>query len=244
MNRVFVSVIALTAVAGVAQATLFSYGSFSGANVQFNSVFEETGAELNPLFGAPTVSGDSLSFSPTSFAATSSGGGSSIVDSQIGTRIVANAGRAIPAITLSESGDYSLIGSGTSLTSVFASAAVFIRIEEVNGAAVTPIVFSGNLVMAPSSSFNLASPGPGIAQIWSGSGFFDLDAMVTGAGLSGSATKVYMTLDNTLAATSQSGTVAFIKKKTFGGTALTVVPTPGSATLLGLGLIAAGRRRR
>src|SRR5262245_53442552 len=47
-----------------------NYGDFNGNNVKFLDVTESSDDAL-PLYGAPTVSGDSLSFSPQQFFAKS-----------------------------------------------------------------------------------------------------------------------------------------------------------------------------
>src|SRR5262245_6656687 len=47
-----------------------NYGDFNGDNVKFLDVTESSDDPL-PLYGAPTVSGDSLSFSPQQFFAKS-----------------------------------------------------------------------------------------------------------------------------------------------------------------------------
>jgi hypothetical protein len=55
---------------------------------------------------------------------------------------------------------------------------------------------------------------------------------------------VRVVIDNQLVAVSEAGTVAFIKKKEIGGVAITVVPSPASLALVGLGGLVAARRRR
>lgn len=249
MNHVLLSVVGVTAI-GAAQAFgTITYGNFAGATVDFLGVAEASGTDPEPLFGSPTVAGNSLNFSPTTFVSSSSNGSNDITDGTLTFRIMARPGNFIPTINFAESGDFTLFGlSGTAATNATVQAAVFITVEEVNGVALSSVVnVSGNLAMTVGAggpgNFQLQS-NAGVGQIWTGFGSFDINAALALAGISGQATKVLVSLDNTLTTQSEAGTISFIKKKDVGGTAITVVPTPGSIAVLGLAGLIAGRRRR
>src|SRR3712207_4160532 len=69
----------LTAPAGAAQ---INYGTFMGTHVIYTNITEDTGAsEPLPLFGPPTVTGDSIDFNPVGFDAASTNIGSDITSS-------------------------------------------------------------------------------------------------------------------------------------------------------------------
>jgi hypothetical protein len=70
--------------------------------------------------------------------------------------------------------------------------------------------------------------------------------VIAGSGGSGQATLVRISLANTLTAFAESGAAARIEKKDIDGLAITVVPEPGAALLMGLGLfgLAASSRNR
>jgi hypothetical protein len=241
--------LAMSAVVGVcgsaALATPINYGDFTGTNVMFLQVTEDSTTDATPLFGTPLVSGDGIQFNPTSFGSFAFNGSSDLTDGTLTTMIMANPGRVIPAVTFSESGDYTLAGSGGAMTSASVALSWFVTVSEVNGSPIAPVSFSGMGTFSPSSgTFDLASDGPGAAVIWNGSAMIDIDAFLASQSISGSATKVTVTLNNALVTTSEPGTASFIKKKEFGGVAMAVVPAPATLGLLGVGLVAAGRRRR
>ena len=67
-----------------------------GTHVTYVNVTEDSGAdEPLPLFGAPTVTGNSIDFNPVGFDAGSSGGGSDITDSNLVFMVIAKSGSRI-----------------------------------------------------------------------------------------------------------------------------------------------------
>jgi hypothetical protein len=84
--------------------------------------------------------------------------------------------------------------------------------------------------------FETSDEGPG-THIWTGSLLIDLDQIIAGAGATGRATRVEINLNNTLVAFAQDGATARIEKKDIDGLAITIVPEPGTAILMGLGLL-------
>jgi hypothetical protein len=237
------------AAGSVAQAAPINYGNLTGTTVSYLGITEDQSTENPalqiPLFGAPTISGNSLRFSPTSFGASSVNGTPDITDGTLTTTIVASAGNFIPTIQFSESGDYSLLGTGTAATRVWVGLAFFVDVLEVNGAPATVPTLSGNGIFSPlSGDFNLVNPGPTFLGLWNGGANIDVNAHLAANGITGQATRVRVVIDNQLVAVSEAGTVAFIKKKEIGGVAITVVPSPASLALVGLGGLVAARRRR
>ena len=89
----------------------------------------------------------------------------------------------------------------------------------------------------------------GPAVLWSGSVAVDIDSLLAthNPPITGQATKILLSLDNTLNATSETGTAALIKKKEFNGASIIVdtnVPEPTSLALLAAGAVFVGSRRR
>jgi hypothetical protein len=224
----------LALVAATSQAATISYGNFGpvAPGVTFIDVEESSGTDPVPIYGPPAPFSIGLDFNPTSFTASSIGGGADLTDGQLNFTV--DSALPITTIGLSERGDYTLAGVGTAATQVSAGAVLFATVTEVNGVAVAPI----NLAPVNASvAFNLAA-NAGIVQPWSlGLG---LNVGVAGA------TRIDVVINNALVATSEPQSVAFIAKKDF-LIDVDVVPEPStfaltSLVLCGLG-VAAGRKR-
>ena len=205
-------------------------------------------ADLNGLFQQPTQNVNTLSFSPNAFQTECSNGacgGIASVSDTVVFRVDANAGNFIDEIVLSESGDTNLsqlFGSPTGITTVTAD--VFVDILEVNGSPVGGMSTSAAMVFTSAGDYTLADEGDGFHG-WSGSLSVDLDAIIAAASGQGQATLIEVSIANTLTATSTTGAVVSIEKKDVSGLSITVIPEPGTALLMGLGLaaLAAGRRQ-
>jgi hypothetical protein len=233
-----------------AVAGSISYGNVAAQTVVYQNVTESSLDPL-PLYGAPSVSGNSLQFTPPNFAAQSTNGTIDFVDGTLNTSIVANPNQGINTISVAEAGDFTLSGATAYAT---ISAPIFLRIDDVNGAAlISPIVYSTNLVFTPGSGGpgSYATPGDaGVGTIWTGSISVDLNAVLAANNMGGNVTQVQWTMDNSLTAYAPSGGISFIKKKDIGGVALTVqtggIPEPSSVVLAALGfvgLLYAARKR-
>ncbi len=235
---------------GVGSALLLSsasqaafYGNFSGSTVSFLNVQDQNG-----LFGAPTVSGDSLDFSPNTFEAICPGSpgcppSPAIVDDTLTITIQANNGSYIDDVLLTEAGDTTLASFLNALAATSVSASVFVDIFEINGVAVNNINGNASMIFTQNGQYESTDEGVG-THIWSGSLLIDLDQIIANAGGSGRATRVQLNLDNTLVAYAASGASARIEKKDIDGLAITVVPEPTTAVLMGLGLLGLASIRR
>jgi len=235
-------------------AVPINYGDFSGATVTYLDVTEDTNTgDTQPLFGAPTVSGDSLDFNPVGFSANSSGGGPpDQTDGQLSFMILANSGKQIDSVSITEAGDTSLARSLAGQDDAFTSVTtnVFVDILEVNGVAINAINAQGEMTFTPSDGdYLLSTDGGGSPTYntgWTGSFFLDFGPILAANNIPGAATKVSVNIDNTLTASSSTNSSAFIAKKDFDGVSITTnIPEPTTAMLALCGLFAiAGSRRR
>ena len=248
--------ISLALLAAPLRAQPINYGNHPGTDVTFNQVVEDSATDSTPLFGAPLVSGNGMSFTPTAaFNAKSITGipAVDITDGKLSFTLDANNSNlgAIHTVAVTERGDYTLQGSGTAVTHVTVGAPVDLTVTGIDGVAVTPIpLLPQNLVFTPSAgAYNLVSnSGTGVA--WFGSISINVDALLAAAGgPSGRITEVQYVMDNTLFAQSESSSVAIIEKKNAtDGVGITVnTPEPSTAVLALLGSLALVwhvRRRR
>ena len=225
-----------------------SYGNIVGTNVTYESV---TDGPLG-LYGAPTISGDALDFSPPSYLASCSGGpgcpSGVTTDEALLFHIRANPGAFIGSIILTEAGDTTLTSFTGALAATVISAPVRIQVEEINGVPVAPgnPGLSIGAFLTFTSVGNFQSTGPGVVtQIWNGALSVDVDQLIILAGLTGRATLVDFSMDNVLTAfASGVGATARIQKKDVDGLTVTVVPEPATGVLMALGLIGLSAFRR
>ena len=205
-------------------------------------------SDLNGLFQQPSQTVNTLTFSPNGFEATCTnadcGGLASTTDTVV-FRVDANEGNFIDDIILSEAGDTNLtefLGGATGITTVTAD--VFVDILEVNGSPVGGVNAIAAMVFTSSGDYSLASEGDGL-HAWSGNLTLDINQVLADNSIVGQATLVEVSIANTLTATSSVGAIATIEKKDVSGLSITVVPEPGTALLMGLGLagLASIRRR-
>jgi len=232
----------LLATASITGNAATNYGNFTGSSVEFQGVTESSGTDPGPLFGAPTITGDTLDFNPQGFTAYSSGGGVDLTDGQLNFLVKALDGFAITELRFSELGDFTLAGTGTASTKVAVAASFFFDILSVDGVSINPVTVTGNMTFAPNANgqFDLIS-NAGIGSLWSGGINFDINSALTANGIPFQigATEVRVNLDNTLLAVSESGSAAYIAKKDFKGFGLTaIVPEPSSMAIALLGAAA------
>lgn len=235
-----------------AHAASINYGNFSlpADGITFGSVTESSATDGVPLFGAPDPYVVGLDFDPMGFAASANGGAMDITDGQLNFTVeglvTQTGGVGIASLNLVESGDYTLAGAGTSLTSVLAGASIRIKVLEVDGAPISPLSLPQSNA---SVGFNLVA-NSGVVQPWSLGTGVDIAALLAGMNVPYTigATKIEVVIDNALTAISEASSLGFIAKKDFAITVTPdlegVIPEPTSAALIGLAGFGMLLRRR
>lgn len=223
-----------------AVAAPINYGDFMGDTVTYVGVTEDSNSgDTPPLFGPPTVSGDSLDFDPVGFSASAAGAaGVDITDGNLRFMVVAKPGNFISGLQLSEAGDTTLAGFGTDASFTAVLGQGVLNISQVNGVGINVISVPFSMTFGPSDgTYGLATDGGGgplYSTGWSGGVTLDIDGILASKNVAGRATKVTVNLDNTLVALSEAGTQTLIAKKDFGGVSITVIPEPATCVLFGL----------
>lgn len=228
-----------------------NYGDFDGNTVIFQSIIEDSATDPSPLYGAPSLVGDTLDFNPTSFGSFSTGGAADITDGVLHGRITAKPGFHIESLSFSEFGDYTLVGpQGTSSTSASIGQTFFVKVVEVDGIALGSDAFTlvGQVSFTSDGDFFLPDDA-GTAVPWLGSGNIDIAAGLAAQkaqfpGVYGDrVTGIEFSASNTLATTSEIGTAAFIQKQDV-TLAVVTVPEPAALSLLSIGVGTMMLRRR
>jgi hypothetical protein len=217
----------------------------------FLQVEESSATDPVPLYGPPDPFIIGLDFDPQNFAASSQNGGADITDGQLNFTVMGQSNRlgsiGIGSLSLFEAGDYTLAGAGGPGTSVAAGAIIRATVTAINGVPVAPI----NLIPV-NASFGDSLPGPVVVAPWSLGATIDIAGQLAGLGYGddSTATKVEVAINNTLLATSEPNSLAFIAKKEFqiriGPDPVGEIPEPASLVMFGtlLGLLGFAARRR
>jgi hypothetical protein len=217
-------------------------------------VTESSGTDPVPpeRYGPPQIDGDTLDFDPTGFVASATSGTADVTDIQLNLDIMLLELNDVVAggmetLLISESGEFSLLGTGTAATSVTAGVSVTVDILEVDGDPITPIsVFASNSIMR-----DLVTDGPVALAPWSNGVLIEFGPVLTANGVDFDfgVTKAQLVFDDQLVAISEAASVAFIAKKDFrlepGIVPNMPAPEPSAALLLfaaAAGLAAARRR--
>jgi hypothetical protein len=233
----------LLSVGSMVDADIIQYPDKMGNTVWFRDIAEASGTDATPLYGPPVAVGNSLDFNPVGFNSFSAGAaGNDITDGTLTMKIEAKPGNGVTDLIYSEAGDFTLLGFGTDGTLASVRSSFFVNVLAVDGVGINPINLEFVMDVTPQDGlYQLATLGGGPLQQgnWTGSLLIDLGQALADAGqpYSLGATLIAVTLDNTLATLSEDGTSAFIAKKDFGGTSITVVPEPAGATLALLGAL-------
>jgi hypothetical protein len=237
-----------------AGAAAILYGDFPvpSTGITFQHVTESSGTDPVPLFGPPAPFVTGLDFNPMNFVASATNGAADITDGQLnfaikGLVVSPGNGAGINGFSISEGGDYSLLGTGTTATQALAGVSIHVSVTEIDGVPVAPIPLPGSNA---SVGFNLIA-NPGLLQPWSlGTSITNIDGKLTALGKTFTigATKLEVVIDDSLNALSEPLSSAFIAKKDFVLTTDTdisgVLPEPTSAVVAGLFLCGFASRRR
>lgn len=232
---------------GQSAGATFVHGNFAGTNVDFIGVQEttQTAGDPEPLFGTPTVVGNIMTFDPPAFNAATSGGGSDSDHATLQMDIIASGSLdTITAINITEVGDAMLVGG--SGTGVLLGMSGTIRINATTAGAIAPITV-GWIGTFDTGSFFDAVTNPG-TTIWTGTALIDVTQILLDNSITDLATDVTISYNDNIQAFSEAVGIssATVQKKAVDGPAVTieVVPEPGTAALLGLGLLGLGIRSR
>jgi len=239
------------------------YGNFDGTDVDYLNVTETPtqlpGPSPTALFGAPTVSGNTLLFSPSAFDVGVSGGANEFQDGHLSTNILSTDTAYPKTLNILEGGGWGEVG-GTAATEAMETLVVNqLTITSVNGVSINPIVVtptitftdtdSGNAsVVTTSDSIEFLSTTGISTGSWDANASFNLAGALAAAKITGSVTGLTLNLDNQLAVTSEANSDSFIDKKFFDITTGTSAPVPEPATggiaALALARLATRRKAR
>jgi hypothetical protein len=223
----------------VSIAEPINYGSFEGTSVWFRNVTEGSLTDNAPLFGVPTVSGDSLDFDQVGFSASAADRSIDNTDGDLGFSVEAKSLKGVETILLSEAGDTSLIRGETHPTArayTEVRTTVYVNIGQTNTGA-TSISHVTQMVFTPSGgSFDLDENGGGddsFSTNWNGTLLIDIGDILEAHERAGEiATLVYVQIDNFLLAITEVGSVATIATNDSEPSGLTLyvnsIPEPGS----------------
>lgn len=195
----------------------------------------ENGQNLTNLFGTPFLVGDTFYFTPANFVANSVNGVPASATDTFEVDLIVHAGFKFDAIQIAEYGDYTLTAQGTPVNLSTVDANGLLEIDEIGGLGRTDDV-AMDFPTLPVQSAGSAN------NTWQGGGLSNLLLLEGQTPF----TKIHLKVSNNLVAISGGeGQAATIRKTVFGGMmAVTIVPTPGAATLLGAAGILVLRRRR
>ena len=230
-----------------ANAIIIPYGDFVGDDVMYLGVTEDTRMSPIALFGQPDVTGNKLDFDPTSFTASAGPNNPNMItDGQLNFTVMSNnASFPIEQVIIEEAGDFTLVGLGSALAEASVGTLVRFTVTALDGVPTAAVPAGSAMMMfTPEADgmFDLANNG-GTAVPWAGMLNVDIAQYLVDNNISGNATKIEFSIDNTLTAVAADGGSAFIAKKDFNGVSITI-PEPSSAIAAILGMLSLGFLRR
>jgi hypothetical protein len=208
----FLAVVSVLFVFSATQATIF-WGNPTGSADFFDW---QNGQSLYGLFGDPIlVGGNTLVFFPSNFRAESLDRQVISVSDRLEFELIVHSGFSIQDISITEHGDYGILGSGLVQVSGALSAENLDTTDTLNSSLIT------DLPERPQAD------SPGQWQAWTQLGVIPADW-----------TRIKITLENNLLAVSGSGSVAWIEKKVLGNAvAIQIIPEPATVAMLSIGAV-------
>jgi len=215
-------VVWLGMLAADAEAGTFGWGDIDGKDVTFVDLTEDND-EFTSLYaplpgtGSPFVDSNSLLLSPSQlgFSSLSSDGSADVIDSTLSTIIRAKSCSSLESINIFEHGDFSLSGSNRGSANVVVAGAFFWTILEVDFVPVSFASQATNLLLSTGAGPNggqYSRPGDdGTGVNWNGQANIDLAGFLDFFGISGKATEVRLTFDNTLLTSAEENSEASVK---------------------------------
>jgi hypothetical protein len=212
------------------------YGDFQGANVTYRNVRETLVSEDDQVgFDAPFILDDVLAFEPSGLNAFAQDVGFQINEASLLFTVETHAERYLTDLAITTSGDTTLAGFGDDSTTTQIQSTAVLTVREVDGASIPPLQLFGSIAFAPSEgTFGLETDGfggPSFISQWTGFASFDIAGALEVGGIEFSvgATVVDVTIDVSIAASSQAGTTAFISARDFSVVPVVIGEHPGLA---------------
>lgn len=177
----------------------------------------QNGQSLNGLFGDPMlVGGNTLVFFPSNFRAEATDGQTAAVSDRLEFELILHAGFSLDNISVTEYGDYGILGTGQVDVSGAVSAQNMDTTDIINSSLATTYYDQGT---------------------WQGQALLDI--------VPPDWTRVKITLENDLFAIAGCGSVAWIEKKVIGNAiAIQIIPEPATVAMLTIGSLLMLRNSR
>jgi len=221
-----------------AESATYNYGDHCATTVCYSNVWESSATDPIPLFGAPTISGNTLNFNPANFTAYAENGAIDHTDGQLGFDICASPGNYVDELVFSELGDYAMTSLGGSAEVDVSAFFTVVEILEVDGEdLLSPLTVSGEMEFYPNpdGTFSHSTFGS-VDGLWSGEISIDIEGLLATNSIpfNYGATKIHIQMDNKLTALASADATAYIAKKDLQVFSVTSIPEPNSMVLIGI----------